>query len=76
MIRQTKKEIHKEVITSQIIGIIYGWTVVFLVFPYMASFSQFWLATASSGIFFAGSYTRTYLVRRYFDNKKHGKEIK
>jgi len=73
MKRQTKKEIHKEVITNQILGIAYGWLVVYLVFPYLQTLSQFWLATVSSIIFFIGSYTRAYLVRRYYDIKKHGR---
>ncbi len=72
MHRQTRKEMHKEVITNQILGIAYGWLVVFLIFPLLEGLSQFWLATVSSGIFFVGSYTRAYLVRRYYDTKKHG----
>jgi len=73
MTRQTKKEMHQEVITNQVLGIAYGWMVVFLIFPFLEGFSQFWLATISSGIFFVGSYTRAYLVRAYYDSKKHGR---
>jgi Fe2+ transport system protein B len=70
--RQTKREMHEEVITNQVLGIAYGWLVVFLVFPFLTELSQFWLATVSSVIFFIGSYTRAYLVRTYFDRRKHG----
>jgi len=63
---------HTEVITNQVLGIAYGWLVVFLIFPLLKALSPFWLATVSSIIFFIGSYTRAYLVRRYYDNKKHG----
>ena len=64
----TRKRIHQEVILNQILGIIYGWLVVMLIFPLIQpSLSQAMLATVSSGIFFVGSYTRAFLVRRWFE---------
>jgi len=67
---QSKKHTHYEVLTNQVLGITYGWLVVFFIFPYMEDMSQTMLATVSSGIFFVGSYTRAYMVRRWYEKLK------
>ncbi len=65
--KQSKKHTHYEVLTNQVLGITYGWLVVFFIFPYLNGLSQAVLATVSSGIFFVGSYARAYGVRRYYE---------
>ena len=70
--RQTKREMHTEVITNQVLGIIVGWGITFFVLPHLLYLSQLMLANTLTVLFFVASYTRAYLVRRYYDNKKHG----
>ena len=65
--KQSKKHTHYEVFTNQVLGIIYGWGVVFFIFPHLENLSQAGLATVSSVIFFVGSYSRAYWVRRYYE---------
>lgn len=69
---QTKKHSHYEVLTNQIVGIVIGWLIVFLVFPLFDALPQFWVASVSSVLFFVSSYTRSYLIRRYFNRKVRG----
>lgn len=63
---QSKKDSHKEVITNQIIGILIGWFLVFL-FDDILSDSSAIKATQFSCIFFISSYTRAYVIRRFFN---------
>ena len=67
---QTKKQTHIEVIANQIIGIIIGWLIVYLVFPLLSSLSQGELATVSSAMFFVASYVRIYVIRRIFERMR------
>jgi len=64
---QSKKQSHYEVITNQIIGIILGWLIVFLVFPLFDYLEQYKVASISTIIFFIVSYIRTYVIRRIFN---------
>jgi len=64
---QSKKESHYEIMANQIIGIITGWCVVYFIYPLLLPLGIFWTANISSGIFLVLSYTRMYLVRRYFN---------
>ena len=66
---QSKKQSHLEVTTNQILGIIGGWLIVYFIFPLFDYLSQSLVATISTIIFFIWSYIRSYLVRRYFNNK-------
>ncbi len=68
--KQSKKHTHYEVLTNQVLGIAYGWLVVFFIFPYLEGMTQATLATVSSAIFFVGSYSRAYGVRRYYEHIK------
>jgi len=65
---QTKRHSHQEVLTNQIVGIVLGWLIVYLAFPLFDHLSQVWVATISSCLFFVSSYTRSYLIRRYFNH--------
>ncbi len=65
---QTKRHSHYEVLTNQIVGIVVGWLIVFALFPLFAHLGQAWVATISSVLFFISSYTRSYLIRRYFNH--------
>lgn len=69
--RQSKQDTHKEVLTNQILGITYGWLVVYFIFPILGGLSQAELASVSSVIFFIGSYGRAYGVRRWFEHNRH-----
>ena len=69
--KQSKRHTHYEVLTNQVLGIAYGWMVVFFIFPYLSGMSQAGLATVSSVIFFIGSYLRAYGVRRWYEHMKH-----
>ena len=66
---QTKLQSHKEVLTNQILGIIGGWLIVYFIFPLFDYLSQSLVATISTIIFFIWSYIRSYIIRRYFNNK-------
>lgn len=67
---QTKYQSHIEVTTNQIMGIIGGWLIVYFIFPLFDYLNQSLVATISTIIFFVWSYTRSYLIRRYY-NAKH-----
>ena len=73
--KQSKKDTHYEVLTNQVLGISYGWLVVFYVFPYLEQLSQAELASVSSVIFFIGSYGRAYGVRRCYEHIRHKRII-
>ena len=66
---QTRKQSHLEVTINQILGIIGGWLIVYFIFPLFDYLSQSLVATISTIRFFIWSYIRSYLVRRYFNNK-------
>ena len=66
---QSKKQSHLEVTTNQILGIIGGWLIVYFIFPLFDHLSQSLVATISTIIFFIWSYIRSYIIRRYFNNK-------
>ena len=66
---QTKLQSHLEVTINQILGIIGGWLIVYFIFPLFDYLSQSLVATISTIIFFIWSYIRSYIVRRYFNNK-------
>lgn len=66
---QTKYQSHIEVTTNQILGIIGGWLIVYFIFPLFDYLSQSSVATISTIIFFIWSYIRSYIIRRYFNNK-------
>lgn len=68
MQKQSRKHSHYEVLTNQIVGIVIGWLIVYALFPLFNHLGQVWVATISSVLFFVSSYTRTYLIRRYFNN--------
>ena len=65
---QTKYQSHLEVTTNQILGIIGGWLIVYFIFPLFDYLSQSLVATISTIIFFIWSYTRSYIIRRVFNN--------
>ncbi len=64
---QSKKHSHYEIIANSVLGIAIGWLIVFFVFPMLDDLNQMELASVSSLIFFATSYTRAYVVRRVFN---------
>jgi len=64
---QSKKQSHLEVLLNQVIGIIGGWLIVYLLFPLFEHLEQVWVATISSVLFFVWSYARSYFLRRYFN---------
>ena len=66
---QTKKQTHIEVGANQVIGIIIGWLIVYLLFPLFDYLDQAIVATISSIIFFIASYLRIYIIRRIFNKK-------
>ena len=66
---QTKKQTHIEVTTNQITGIAIGWSIVMFLFPYFNHLPQEQVVTISSVIFFASSYIRSYIIRRYFNRR-------
>lgn len=66
---QTVKHSHYETLTNQIVGIILGWLIVYLLFPLFNHLAQVWVASISSAIFFISSYMRSFLIRRYFNKK-------
>ena len=60
-------KIHAEVIVNQVSGILIGWLIVYLVFPYIGIETNVYNTTASSIIFFVASYTRMYIIRIIFE---------
>ena len=74
---QSKKHSHLETASNQIIGIIIGWLIVFLVTPLLSHLNSAELATALTPMFFIASYSRSYVLRRVFNHKaiKHSKEF-
>ena len=72
---QTKKQSHLEVTTNQILGIIGGWLIVYFIFPLFDYLSQSLVATISTIIFFIWSYTRSYIIRRVFNNSVYKRKI-
>ena len=67
---QTKKQTHYEVITNQVIGIVFGWVIVaYILIPLSNIYTAEIVATISTGLFFVSSYTRSYLVRRWFNGR-------
>jgi len=49
---QTRKQSHIEILTNQVIGIVGGWLIVYLLFPLFDHLPQAHVATISSVIFF------------------------
>jgi len=70
------KYIHYEVLTNQILGIMIGWIVVYLIYPILIPLGPATMATLSSIIFFSISYLRMYLVRLYFKSKEKERKWK
>ena len=70
MSKQSKKHSHYEVLTNQVVGIVLGWLIVFLLFPLFDELEQVYVATISSCIFFISSYVRSYFLRRVFNEFK------
>lgn len=66
---QSKKHSHYEIATNQTVGIVGGWLIVYFLFPLFNHYSQEIVATISSVIFFIWSYTRSYILRRYYNKK-------
>lgn len=64
---QSKKHSHYEVLANQVAGIIIGWCLVYFAFPLMGVEVTEAQATASSAMFFVGSYVRAYGIRRIFN---------
>lgn len=63
----TKKQIHIETSTNQILGLIIGWCVVYFFFPLIQHLPMEQMATISSIVFFCMSYIRIYITRRFFN---------
>lgn len=66
---QSKKDSLIEVLSNQIIGIIGGWLIVYFLFPLFDNLPQEQIATVSTVIFFAWSSLRSYVLRRFFNNR-------
>ena len=66
---QSKKDSHIEITLNQVVGIIGGWLIVMFVFPFFDYLEQFYVATISSILFFIWSYSRSYIIRRYFNGR-------
>jgi hypothetical protein len=66
---QTKKQSLFEILTNQVIGIIGGWLIVYLLFPLFDHLPQEQIATISAVIFFIWSSLRSYILRRLFNKK-------
>lgn len=66
---QSKKLTHYEVLTNQAAGSIGGWLIVMFLFPLFNHLQQEYVATISSFIFFIWSYTRSYIIRRVYNEK-------
>lgn len=67
---QSKKQTHYEVLTNQVVGIIGGWLIVYLLFPFFEHLEQHFVATISSVLFFVWSYLRSYIIRRWFNARQ------
>lgn len=65
-----RKMMHYEVLTNQILGVVVGWLIVYLIYPFLIPLGPATMATLSTSIFFITSYTRMYLVRMYFRKKE------
>jgi len=67
------KYVHYEVLTNQVLGVAFGWLVVFWIYPYLIPLGPATMATISSVIFFIVSYIRLYVIRilfRHLENKR------
>jgi uncharacterized membrane protein YfcA len=64
---QSKKKSHLEVIVNQISGIIFGWLIVYFIFPLIGVPVTAAQTTISTVIFFISSYSRMYIIRRIFN---------
>jgi len=67
MNKQSKKYSHYEIMVNQIVGVVMGWLIVFLLFPLFDDLDQFYVASISTCIFFVSSYARAYIIRRVFN---------
>jgi len=65
---QTIKHSHFEVLTNQVVGICGGWLIVMYLFPLFDHLQQGYVATISSCIFFIWSYSRSFIIRRLFND--------
>ncbi len=70
------KWVHYEVLTNQILGIIFGFFVVYFLYPFLIPLGPGTMATISSVIFFIVSYIRLYLVRMYFKHLENNRKEK
>jgi len=70
------KWVHYEVLTNQILGIGFGWIVVFFLYPFLIPLGPATMATMSSVLFFIVSYIRLYLVRMYFKHLENQRKEK
>lgn len=66
---QSKLQTHLEISLNQALGLIGGWLIVYYLFPMFDFLEQSLVATISTIIFFIWSYLRSYIIRRYFNNK-------
>jgi uncharacterized protein YacL len=72
---QSNNHTHIEVLLNQIIGIIIGWLIVYLLFPLFDLLPQWEVATISSILFFVSSYARSYFIRRSYEYLSHHKKL-
>jgi membrane protein implicated in regulation of membrane protease activity len=78
--RKSRRLVHYEVLTNQILGLTVGWLVVYFLYPVLIPLGPASMATLSSVVFFIISYIRLYTVRMYFkkieQRKKNGNNRK
>ena len=67
---QSRKYSHYEILTNQISGQIIGWLLVYFMLPLMGIETTALQATGTTILFFISSYTRSYVIRRIFNNIK------
>lgn len=66
---QSKKDTHKEVLLNNILGVLVGLIAIRLLVPIVKEFDPTLQSFIIVGVMFCLSYTRGYVIRRFFNRR-------
>jgi hypothetical protein len=66
---QSKKDTHKEVLLNNVLGVLVGLITMRLILPILEGFSADIQSIIIVGVMFCLSYTRGYMIRRFFNKR-------
>ncbi len=66
---QSKKDTHKEVLLNNVLGVLVGLIAMRVMLPILEDFSADIQSIIIVGVMFCLSYTRGYMIRRFFNKR-------